>query len=159
MVDPGECFSCPSPGSPGHWVMSWWESSEQEATVVIGAQLSRPEKGWGDDAEGRGHVLPALHPGSTGEGLCVGKRGANLVAGHGVAGSGPQGWGPRGALGLILPSTEAQGLGSDGRWLWRAVPTEFDSTGLMVSLSFPSAKWDWWPGVLTGSFGKVVLTE
>lgn len=44
-----------------------------------------------------------------------------------------------------------------GRWLWRAVPTEFDSTGLMVSLSFPLCKVGLVAQVLTGSFGKVVL--
>lgn len=76
----------------------------------------------------------------------------------GWAGSGPQAWGPRGALGLILldGGTAWEAM---GRWLRRAVPTEFDSTGLMVSFSFPLCKVGLVARALTGSFGKVVLTQ
>lgn len=128
---------------------------------MIGSQLSRPEKGWGCDAEGRGHVLPrSTSSGSTGEGLCVERGGgANLVAGHGV--------GRERAAGLGTPWSSRpdpapqrhRAWEAMGRWLWRAVPTEFDSTGLMVSLSFPLCKVGLVARVLTGSFGKVVLTE
>lgn len=46
-----------------------------------------------------------------------------------------------------------------GHWLRRAVPTEFDYTGLMVSLGFPLCKVGLVARVLTGSLGKVVLKQ
>lgn len=82
---------------------------------MIGSQLSRPEKGWGCDAEGKDHVLPcSTSSGSTGEGLFGKRRGVQTWwLAMGWAGSGPQGWGPRGALGLILLH---RGTGPGKRW-------------------------------------------
>ena len=102
----------------------------------------------------------ALHPGALGRD-CVWKEegGANLVAGHGV--------GREWAAGLGTPWSSRpdpapqrhRAWEAMGRWLRRAVPTEFDSTRLMVSLSFPLCKVGLVARALTGSFGKVVLTE